>query len=149
MIKYKLSVNISLFSNSMTIPPLSDKVLHILVKYLVQCNILSGGCHVPQSKTNRASLISFPPSTMLEDRSTCYPIELLDSICPTVPCRRWILQQFYTQWNLVHAWLDPAVRYRWVVVSQPEGIIVKAAQIERLFYRHDLKKKIQTAHPKP
>ena len=33
--------------------------------------------------------------------------------------------------------------------SHHKGIIVKAAQIERLFYRHDLKKKIQTAHPKP
>lgn len=34
-------------------------------------------------------------------------------------------------------------------ISHHKGIIIKTAQIERLFYQHDLKKKIQTAHPKP
>ncbi len=114
-----------------------DNVMHESLVFGHTCYTLSRGAYAYQSTNKTEPHFPIHGTTMLDDRTACSQNELFRSFGPALFEPDGILQQFHSQWEMVHPPFDSSIQPRRFVVS-PRHRILKDRQSHQHSHRFDL-----------
>jgi hypothetical protein len=114
-----------------------DKVMHESPISERSCFTLSGGAYVYRCTNGTTTRLSVHRTAMLDDQTACNQNGLFRSFRPSLFESDGILQQFYSQWEMVHPPVDPSIQSRWALVL-PQHRILQGRQSHQHAHRFDL-----------
>ena len=104
-------------------PVSPDKVMHESPVFGHVCYTLSGGTYADSFTNGTGPHFAVHGTAMLDDRTACSQDELFRSFRPSLFEPDGILQQFYSQREMVHPPIDPSIQPRRFVVSPRHRIL--------------------------
>ena len=121
-------------NQGLAIWPFSDKVLHVEPKVNTLCNTLSGGGHAA-GKTH----LSFCPAIVLDDQAACCGHGIFSTFNQEIPQRSRLLQQLYSQREVVHFTYNPSLRSRRDLVLRRDWLFTGRQLNQHAYQAHHSK----------